>query len=1100
MNNTHELSKLLINDYSRKTNEFSVIINELKELLKVYSTTNQQSNHDSNTPLIRQYIKDHNLNKDDEVILIILLIGQIYEIQKEYSNISNYLTNKSVKFNERKFNGIYYTDFNIAKKITGDIINKTNNYKDIYDKKVLEPCVGTGVFIFAYLQSINELRDLSKEDFKQIISNIYVADNDNEALELFEFMFSIYTYYFHSINLYSIWGINNICNTGLVYRNLDEDIKPIKIEQAFNIKEKFDIVFTNPPYKLFKIEKDKYLENEHMYNKHKEINTKIVSRMKKFENLHYSLEGTLNLYKIFMEEIVKNYTKKDSEIGLLVPSNPLSDKTCTRLRKWLLNNFKINHIYLIPENNNFFVDVSQSFMIISISKEGQTDKIKLYRDISDNHKLKSNKAIEIDINTIRELSEHQFIFSLDRKSWNILKKMSKYTKIKDIDYILNYRGELDVSKFKDYFKPYNDNETPLVRGNAINSFKLNEKKITESVDILDIKQNYNSRKLYADNQDRIACQQIVNSNTKHRLKFSYVPKNHSLANSCNYISLKENKPDYITLYTLLGILNSSIMNWRFKSTSTNNHINNYELDDLMINLNEIEKAKFYEIDKLVQKVVNNEEDDWSYLDYVVFRLFNLEIQEVMKILVDENEPIDYIKRVLSHFESELIINEAISRIQTTNNSVLNHEQKNKIKAIIGSSQAVNENEANQLAETADNTEFILNILTLFHELYNKSVLNHTHFKLSELDLEMIKNVPPGGNWKFIPYNTMKKSKRLMNIYNSGGRTTLYGRIDPDKPSYTISTYFNRPGNGTYVHPYEDRVITIREAARLQSFPDDFIFLGSKTSILKQVGNAVPPVLAYNIGKHLKEQFDINNAIDLFAGAGGLSLGLQQSGINISVANDNSEMACKTYKVNHPNTKVITGDISEESTKQKIFDTNKKIDLICGGPPCQGYSHAGKRIIDDPRNLLFREFITFVNYFKPKVILMENVEGLLTINNGKTYNSIIDLFNEMGYKTEGAKVNAANYGAPQKRKRVLIIGIREDIYTGANYIPSGVFNTTNVGDNFDLLKENHLNPITSWEAIGDLYDKQYLSLYQLYMKKIISFEDLINLKSMDAKTN
>ena len=128
--------------------------------------------------------------------------------------------------------------------------------------------------------------------------------------------------------------------------------------------------------------------------------------------------------------------------------------------------------------------------------------------------------------------------------------------------------------------------------------------------------------------------------------------------------------------------------------------------------------------------------------------------------------------------------------------------------------------------------------------------NHVTYSLSDLDMAMVKSVPEGGNWKNIPEHI--PSKRLDQIRLSGGRTTLYGRLRREHPSYTITTYFNRPGNGAYIHPKQDRVISAREAARLQSFPDKYVFHGSKTSLCKQIGNAVPPIMAYFIARRIKQ--------------------------------------------------------------------------------------------------------------------------------------------------------------------------------------------------------------------------------------------------------
>jgi len=332
------------------------------------------------------------------------------------------------------------------------------------------------------------------------------------------------------------------------------------------------------------------------------------------------------------------------------------------------------------------------------------------------------------------------------------------------------------------------------------------------------------------------------------------------------------------------------------------------------------------------------------------------------------------------------------------------------------------------------------------------VHNHTTYPLSKNDLRMVKSVPAGGNWQNIPLDI--PSKRLEQIRRSGGRTTLYGRLSLDKPSYTITTYFNRPGNGTYIHPLHDRVISAREAARFQSFPDSYVFLGSKTSLCKQIGNAVPPLLAFSIAKQIKKKSKTKNLLDLFCGAGGLSLGFSWAGYKVVAANDNFKQACDTYSLNHKKTLLIEGDITNDSIRNKILKASKdgKVDIIVGGPPCQGFSNAGKRMVDDPRNFLYKEFVKIVQRLKPRVFLMENVEGILTINNGKTFSEIKDNFTKLGYKVAGHKMHAINFGVPQKRKRVVIIGTLKG----------------NPEDYFPLpLTKEECDFITADDAIGDL---------------------------------
>ncbi len=332
------------------------------------------------------------------------------------------------------------------------------------------------------------------------------------------------------------------------------------------------------------------------------------------------------------------------------------------------------------------------------------------------------------------------------------------------------------------------------------------------------------------------------------------------------------------------------------------------------------------------------------------------------------------------------------------------------------------------------------------------VYNHTTYSLSKNDLRMVKSIPAGGNWQNIPLDI--PSKRLEQIRRSGGRTTLYGRLSLDKPSYTITTYFNRPGNGTYIHPVYDRVISAREAARFQSFPDNYVFLGSKASLCKQIGNAVPPLLAFAIARQIKKKTKTKNLLDLFCGAGGLSLGFSWAGYKVIAANDNFKQACDTYRFNHKKTRLIEGNIIDTKIQNEIFKVSKggKIDIIVGGPPCQGFSHAGKRIIDDPRNFLYKEFVKTVKELKPKVFVMENVEGILTINNGKTFSEIKNNFSKLGYNVAGQKIRSIDFGVPQKRKRVVIIGTIDK----------------NPSDCFPVpIIKNGENFITAKDAIGDL---------------------------------
>lgn len=330
-------------------------------------------------------------------------------------------------------------------------------------------------------------------------------------------------------------------------------------------------------------------------------------------------------------------------------------------------------------------------------------------------------------------------------------------------------------------------------------------------------------------------------------------------------------------------------------------------------------------------------------------------------------------------------------------------------------------------------------------------LNHETPTLSELDREMISHVPQGGNWQNIPESV--PSKRLDQIREMSRqrgvvRTTYYGRLRPDQPAYTISTYYNRPGNGTHIHPTEDRTLTSREAARLQSFPDNYEFLGNEGAIRNQVGNAVPPLLAYSLGKELLRLEGNRTCVDVFCGAGGLSLGLEWAGWNIISAIDNNKHALNTYMHNRQeNTQeeIINADLQDEKVVAECIDKIKKqlngkpLNLLVGGPPCQGFSHAGFRNHDDERNDLAVSYLEFAKALRPKVFLLENVEGLLSMKKGQVVNDLILSLEELGYCVTQPvwKLNAEEYGVPQMRRRVFLIATHEKEFNFSK--PKPLFN-------------------------------------------------------------
>lgn len=202
---------------------------------------------------------------------------------------------------------------------------------------------------------------------------------------------------------------------------------------------------------------------------------------------------------------------------------------------------------------------------------------------------------------------------------------------------------------------------------------------------------------------------------------------------------------------------------------------------------------------------------------------------------------------------------------------------------------------------------------------------------------------------------------------------------------------------------------------------------------------------------------INNFIDLFSGAGGFLRGFMDAGIHPEFSVEVWEPAIKTHNRNYPNVPVWDRDI-RTITNEEISTYKDKVDLIIGGPPCQGFSTIGKRLVKDPRNELVFEFIRFVQIIRPKVFLMENVRGLLSAGNGLIKDAITAEFEAIGYRVKHEVICAADYGVPQMRHRVLFLGIRNDIEIEPNFPPKQYTkdNYVTVGDSImDLVGQENL---------------------------------------------
>jgi len=214
----------------------------------------------------------------------------------------------------------------------------------------------------------------------------------------------------------------------------------------------------------------------------------------------------------------------------------------------------------------------------------------------------------------------------------------------------------------------------------------------------------------------------------------------------------------------------------------------------------------------------------------------------------------------------------------------------------------------------------------------------------------------------------------------------------------------------------------------------------KTDVCESVSNFVIPENDYHV-------------LELFAGAGGLALGMELAGIKCSALNEIDKFACKTLRKNRPNWNVLEGDI-----KDYDFSAFKnKIDIVTGGFPCQAFSYAGKKLgLSDARGTLFYEFARVVKEVNPYICVGENVRGLLSHDGGKTLKGMISILDEIGYRVIPVKVlKAIYYKVPQKRERLILVGIRKDIDVQYEYPDpySRIYNLEDALKKGDLFDSN-----------------------------------------------
>lgn len=203
----------------------------------------------------------------------------------------------------------------------------------------------------------------------------------------------------------------------------------------------------------------------------------------------------------------------------------------------------------------------------------------------------------------------------------------------------------------------------------------------------------------------------------------------------------------------------------------------------------------------------------------------------------------------------------------------------------------------------------------------------------------------------------------------------------------------------------------------------------KLDVQTLLGSLFDEVIEDDVSNYVEPENEYA-VLELFAGAGGLAIGLEKAGLKCVALNEIDKWACETLRKNRPNWNVLEGNIKDfDFTKYK-----NKVDLVTGGFPCQAFSYAGKKLgLNDARGTLFYEFARVVQEVNPAICIGENVKGLLSHEKGKTLQGMISILDEIGYKVVPVQVlKAINYRVPQKRERLILVGVRKDIDINFEY--------------------------------------------------------------------
>lgn len=845
-----------------------------------------------------------------------------------------------------------------------------------------------------YYTSFNVANNLAK-DVTNLID--FTAKNEAKIIDPFagdgRLVVSLINYIFdyypdiaknHSWKIY-LWDINEdgleqakISIQQLTQLGLRIELKIIvgdTFHKALSSDEKYDVVITNPPWEVLKpdsreltklsdTDKSSYITSLKEYDDFLCQNYGLSQPKNKFAGW-----GT-NLSRVGID-VCTRLCRKGGVLGVVMPASFMADEQSAAIRTALMSISSIHAISYYPAEAKLYGKADVDSCTITLRYNTYESNIETNLTVySENLQVRLESKFDIQSKYVK-MNSYSAPISFGADSLKILAKLSDtYLPFSDLEGARldsMWAGrEIDETRSAEWLSPANDG--PLfVKGKMISRFLT----VTTPTDRVD----QGVKKIPESSQyERIVWRDVSRASQKRRMIATIIPQGWVAGNSLGVAYFKDG--NHHDLLIVLGIISSLVFEFQLRAHLATGHIS----------LSSLRKA-----------CLPSRSQFKNYSD----------------LLVSMEKLLKKYDRSLELFVESYVAKNVYNLCRDEFSIILEQFPK------------ITENEKKEILKNYDITPNIC----MRNSSSDYVIHNHISAKLSELDMRMVKTIPQGGCWKNIP--TSIPSKRLEKIREDykagkGSRSTYYGRLRAEMPSYTINTYFNRPGNGCHIHYDQDRVISQREAARLQSFPDSFVFSGPQSAVNNQIGNAVPPLLAFQIAQSLGTP---GRYIDLFCGAGGLGLGFKWAGWEPVVGNDIEKHFLETYSKNVHN-HVVLGSISDPEIFKKIVQIaiEAKRDSIpfwiLGGPPCQGFSTAGYRIVDDKRNTLVWDYLKVLEEIKPDGFLFENVTGLLNMEGGTVFESIKNAFCSVAPNVSKWVLNADEYGIPQRRKRVFLLGKKD----------------------------------------------------------------------------